>query len=655
MFFPEEMIEVELIVPEENAVAVTNMLAEEGVFHQVDASYVKSNGGAGPAGAAGDWQQRASAFAALERKLLSIMDILGLEEGTPPTDSDAITDVESVRPAVERLEKQVQDVAGDLEAEQKRREQLQSYIQQLEPIKQVAVPVNLMRHPSYVFSVLGLIPEDHLARLETSLAHIPFVLVTLWKDNQRAVVVLAGMQQHADVLDRAARSAYLNPLNLPDEYQGTPQQIIDTLQAEIAQMHQQAVEREGAISELRKQRQEQLQTLLWRVRTGRLLADALARVGRLHYTCLIVGWLPAARLDALTQQLKQVTDDVLVETTPVSRSRAGRDVPVALKSPGILGAFRLLVTIYGRPRYEEIDPTIFIAITFPLLFGAMFGDVGHGLLLALLGGLLASRKVRALRGLADLGTVIIICGLVAAVFGLLYGSVFGVEGILPALWLHPLDNIMGILTTTIGAGVVLLSLGFILGIINACVARDWGALIVGHNGIAGATLYWSLLGIALQLILGKQVIPIPVLIVLAAVAGLAVMFSEALQNLIDGRRPLIEGGVVTYVVQAIFEMADTLISILSNSLSYVRVGAFAVAHAGLSAVFFILAGMVGPTYGIGYWIIVVLGNVFIIGFEGVIVGIQTLRLEYYEFFSKFFKGGGLQYAPLVSLSKRGGE
>jgi V/A-type H+-transporting ATPase subunit I len=652
MFFPEEMIEVELIVPEENAVAVTNMLAEEGMFHQVDASYVKSNGGVE---ATNGWQQKASAFAALERKLQSIMDILGVQEGTPPAEADAIIDVESVRPAVERLEKQVQDVTGDLGAEQKRQEQLQSYIQQLEPIKQVAVPVNLMRHPNYVFSVLGLIPGDHLARLETSLAHIPFELVTLWKDNQRAVVVLAGMQQHADILERAARSAYLNPLNLPEEYQGTPRQIIDALQTEIAQMHQRAAEREGAISELREQRREQLQALLWRVRTGRLLADALARVGRLRYTCLIVGWVPAARLDALTQQLKQVTDDVLIETTPVNRGRAGRDVPVALKSPGILGAFRLLVTIYGRPRYEEIDPTIFIAVTFPLLFGAMFGDVGHGLVLALLGGLLASRKVRALRGLAELGTVITICGLVAAVFGLLYGSVFGVEGVLPALWLHPLDNIMGILMTTIGAGVVLLSLGFILGIINACVARDWGVLIVGHNGIAGAALYWSLLGIALQLILGKQVVPTVVLIALAVVAGVAVMFSEALQHLIERRRPLIEGGVVTYVVQAIFEMADTLISILSNSLSYVRVGAFAVAHAGLSAVFFILAEMVSPAHGVGYWVVVVLGNVFIIGFEGVIVGIQTLRLEYYEFFSKFFKGGGLQYAPLVSLSKRGGE
>ena len=110
---------------------------------------------------------------------------------------------------------------------------------------------------------------------------------------------------------------------------------------------------------------------------------------------------------------------------------------------------------------------------------------------------------------------------------------------------------------------------------------------------------------------------------------------------------MIDGGVVTYAVQIFFEMFETLIGLVSNSLSYVRVGAFAVAHVGLSAVIFILASLVSPGRGVGYWVTLVLGNVFIIGFEGMIVGIQTLRLEYYEFFSKFFTGGGMRYQPLV--------
>jgi V/A-type H+-transporting ATPase subunit I len=117
----------------------------------------------------------------------------------------------------------------------------------------------------------------------------------------------------------------------------------------------------------------------------------------------------------------------------------------------------------------------------------------------------------------------------------------------------------------------------------------------------------------------------------------------------EGHRPIVEGGIGTYAIQGFFELFETLISFLSNSLSYVRVGAFAVAHAGLSAMVFILADLVGPSRGAGYWIAIVVGNLFIVGFEGLIVGIQTMRLEYYEFFSKFFTGGGRPYKPLTLL------
>ena len=127
------------------------------------------------------------------------------------------------------------------------------------------------------------------------------------------------------------------------------------------------------------------------------------------------------------------------------------------------------------------------------------------------------------------------------------------------------------------------------------------------------------------------------------------MFSEPLIHLVEGHRPLIDGGIGTYMIQAVVELFEVVISMLSNTLSYVRVGAFAVAHGGLSAAIFILARLAGggEDGGIGYWITVVLGNIFIIGFEGLIVGIQTMRLSYYEFFSKFFTGGGMRFEPLA--------
>jgi V/A-type H+-transporting ATPase subunit I len=651
MFYPQAMTEIELIIPEKDLVAVTNVLAGQGVFHQVDASYLSSETGLG---SADSWQGKAAAYAALERRVLTTMRALGVEEGPPPpADRAAMIEIETVRPLVEQTEQEVQKASEQSAKEQKRLEQLESYLRQLEPIAGIDLDIGALRNPRYIFSMLGIIPVANLARLQTSLARTPFVLLTLRQDNRTAVVWLAGTQRNADILGRAARSAYLNSLDLPDIHQGTPAEIIQSLHTAIERTQQHIAEQRATMTGLHETHKQQLQTLLWHVRASRMLADAIAHYGRLRYTYLIVGWVPSSGLAGLTQRLKGASDEILIDTNPTQRSSTEQNVPVALHNPGILGSFQQLVTIYARPRYDELDPTTLIAVTFPLLFGAMFGDVGHGLELALLGLLLTSRKVKALRGLAGLGRLITICGAVAMVFGFLYGSIFGVETVLPALWIRPIENIMQILYVSIGAGIVLLSAGFLLNMFNAGMTRDWGRLFFDRNGVAGFVLYWSLLGLAAEALVSGFSIPPSVFAAPVAVAGLAVMFSEVLKHLVEGHRPLVEGGLGTYVIQVFFEMFDTLISFLSNSLSYVRVGAFAVAHAGLSAVFFILAGLISPGHGVGYWIMVVFGNLFIVGFEGFIVGIQTMRLEYYEFFSKFFTGGGMRYKPLTVLPPTG--
>jgi len=284
----------------------------------------------------------------------------------------------------------------------------------------------------------------------------------------------------------------------------------------------------------------------------------------------------------------------------------------------------------------------------------MFGDVGHGLVLALLGSLLASRKVHALRGFSGMGAVVITCGAMATLFGFLYGSVFGFEEVLKPLWIRPIEDIMDILMATIAIGVGLLSLGMVCNIVNAALARRWGRMLFDHNGLAGLAFYWSLIGLAAGAFMGDLPISPILPVALAAVSGLAVTFAEVLEHLVEGHRPLVEDGFSTYLMVALFELFETVIGLLSNTLSYVRMGAFAVAHGALSMVVFIMAEIVSPAHGVGYWVVVALGNLFVIGFEGMIVGIQTLRLEYYEFFSKFFSGGGVRYRPLTLIS-RGGE
>jgi V/A-type H+-transporting ATPase subunit I len=647
MFFPQAMTDIQLIVPARDMMAVTNVLAGQGVFHQVDASYLSSKANLT---LHESWQDKAAEYAVLERRILFVMKSLGVEEGSPENiEKTSMIEIDMALPQVEHLEREVNAASKKLAGEQEKLEQLQTTLQQIEPLAGIDFDMSALRNPQHIFSMLGIIPSANMDRLQTSLARIPFVFLTLRLNRQKAVVWLAGLQNNSDILERAARSAYLNPVSLPADYQGTPSEIIQSLQGDIERTSQRIAKQKEMVTLLHEAHKQQLDSLLWRVRGSRMLVEAVAHFGRLQYTYLIVGWVPTSKVAGLTARLKQVSNEILIESFSRKRGtgNSGENIPVALKNPKLLNPFQALVVTFSQPRYEELDPTFIIAVTFPLLFGAMFGDVGHGLLLALLGGLLVSRKVPALRGLAGLGGLVIACGLVATLFGFLYGSIFGMENILPALWLHPMDNIMEILLITIGAGVVLLSIGFIIGILNAWVVHDWGRLLFDRNGIAGLVLYWSLLGLVASFFIKGIPISSMLFLSIAILSGLTVMLSEALKNLLQGIRPLIEESLFAYAIQVFFELFETVVSFLSNSLSYVRVGAFAVAHVGLSAVFFILAELVSPVHGPGYWIVIILGTVFIVGFEGLIVGIQSMRLEYYEFFSKFYMGGGIQYKPLT--------
>lgn len=647
MFYPQAMTDLQLIVPARDMLALTKVLAGQGVFHQVDASYLSSEAGST---SPDSWQDRAAEYAVLERRILVIMKSLDVEEGLPSSaEQTSMIEIEVARPKVEHIEQEVNKAGDQLASEQKKLEQIESTLRQIEPLAGIDLDMSALRDPQHIFSMLGTMPVANMDRLQTSLARIPFVFLTLLQDRQRAVVWLAGPQNNSDVLERAARSAYLNPVSLPAGHRGTPSEIIESLHTAIERINNRIAEQQYAVAQLHAAYRQQLQALLWRVRGSRMLVEAVAHFGQLQYTYLIVGWVPTSSMPALTEQLRGVSKEILIEAYPGKRGRSRQNIPVALNNPKLLNPFQELVTTFAQPRYEELDPTLLIALTFPLLFGAMFGDLGHGLLLALLGGVLVSRKIPVLRGLAGLGGLIIACGLVATLFGFLYGSIFGMENLLPALWMRPMDNIMLILLITIGAGVVLLSIGFLIGILNAWMARDWGRLLFDRNGIAGLVLYWSIIGLAAGFFIGGFPVPPLVFLTLAAVSGLIVMLSELLEHWIEGIRPLVGESLPTYAIQVFFELFETMVSFLSNSLSYVRVGAFAVAHVGLSAVFFILAGLVSPVHGIGYWLVIALGTIFIVGFEGLIVGIQSMRLEYYEFFSKFFTGGGTHYKPLTLI------
>ena len=652
MFFPEAMNEIELIVPSKDLLAVTNILGKHGVFHQIDSTYLGLEN-LGP----NTWQEKAAGYSNLERRIQLIMQNLNLsEEYSGASDVDSLSDLEPMQSAVDRIEADVKKTSDQLAAEKKSLEQLESQLHQLEPIAGANVNVGALQKSSYLHSVLGIIPAENVSRLETSLSRVPHAFFTLREDPKRPVVWLVGPRSNSDVIDRAVKSAYLNPLVLPEEFEGTPAEINASIRKAIEISNQNISQLNATIARLADEHKQELRKLLWDVHVSRLIADAIARFGQLRNTYVVVGWVPSAVLAGLTQRLKQASREILIQATPIEPAGHSSNVPVALRNPRSLSPFELLVNTYARPRYEEIDPTALIAITFPLLYGAMFGDVGHGLVVAAFGWLVASKVVPALRGLAALGGLLVICGISATIFGFIYGSVFGFEEVLPHL-IRPSQSILQILGIAIGVGIVLLNIGILLNLYNAVRARDWPRFFFDSNGLAGWILYLSFVVLFIQivgkLILSRTIFPSGVITLAWVLMGLttlvAVVFSEPLKHWMEGHRPLVEGSLAIFGVQAFFEMVEKYISMFSNTLSYVRVGAFAIVHAGFTSAVFVIAHLVsgGTEAGIGFWVVVVLGNLFVIGLEAFIVFIQTMRLHYYEFLSKFFRGGGSPYEPLT--------
>ena len=319
--------------------------------------------------------------------------------------------------------------------------------------------------------------------------------------------------------------------------------------------------------------------------------------------------------------------------------------PTKLKNPKLFKPFEMYINMYGLPAYNEMDPTWFVAITYSFIFGAMFGDAGQGLLLFIGGFLLYKFKHIALAG------IISCAGVFSTIFGILFGSFFGFENLFPALWLRPMNNMMtvpfiGKLNTVfivaIGFGMGLILLCMVFNIINAWKAHDTEHIWFDTNSVAGLVFYGSAT-VSIALILTGHTLPGGILLfIMFGIPLILIFFKEPLTALVEKKSEVMPKEKGMFIVQGLFEMFEVLLSYFSNTLSFVRIGAFAVSHAAMMEVVLMLAGFESDHLN---WIVVILGNLFVSGMEGLIVGIQVLRLEYYEMFSRFYKGTGRKFEP----------
>ena len=360
----------------------------------------------------------------------------------------------------------------------------------------------------------------------------------------------------------------------------------------------------------------------------------------------ITGWIDSLDEQKLVKLLEKLCGDRFILS--VVRDH---DAPVRLRNMRMFKPFELIVKMMGTPANSEIDPTPLAAITFVIIFGLMFGDLGQGLVLALAGFIMkfiAGKKAKEFY--AHAGSILLACGLSAAFCGVLYGSVFSSEHLIPALWMHPMENIMRLFSVTIFMGIIIIVVGLCLNIINALINRDYVEALLEKKGLAILVFYSSLVILSIRFAVYRQgpalweicvfVIGPILVFALRGVLG-PVLFKAA--------RP---HNVAEYVTETVMDIVEICLSMFANTISFIRVGAFALSHAGLSIATFTLAGIFDPSLkSVMAVSTLVIGNIVIIVFEGMICGIQSMRLEFYEFFSKFYRGDGTSFSPFILKSK----
>ncbi len=346
----------------------------------------------------------------------------------------------------------------------------------------------------------------------------------------------------------------------------------------------------------------------------------------------LAGWIPAARRAELTQLLAGLGCGVV----PLPRPRTS-EAPTLLDGSPRRRSLSPLVSTYGTVPYADVNPAWLAWGSYVLMFGMMFGDAGHGLIL--LGAAVALRAgwPRPLRRLRAAWPFVAGAGVMAVVFGILYGEFFGPTGLIPAYWLVPLDHPVPLLVAAVAVGAALLAGAYALGTVNRFREGGWRLAAYAPSGIAGALLFSA----ACLAVTGWYLHSGTALIAAAtaAVAALALALAGFLVE---------AGGGGTGVFQAVVELFDFVVRLGSNAVSFARLAAFGLTHAALGLLVWEATRALWHRGGVmiaAAVVVFAVGNAVAFGLEALVAAIQALRLEYYELFSRVFVTQGRPFRP----------
>lgn len=518
----------------------------------------------------------------------------------------------------------------------------------IEKFKSIDSKINDLTDCEYVKVRFGKLPKESYDKLSLQNEYENLLFFPCTNDNLYYWGIYFAPVEKLDEVDRIFSGLYFENVEI-DSFDGTIDERIESLKKNFKELSEKIEELDKRIESLWKQQMGQCLRVYSKLKELEAFYGIKKFAARYNESFILVGWIPAENEREFCSKLSEING--VEYSTETGRNTLSHSPPVRLKNKKLFRPFEFFVDTYGLPSYDEIDPTAFVSITYTILFGIMFADLGQGLIVSIVGYLMW--KLKGMK----LGKPLISCGISSALFGTLFGSVFGYEDALNPFYRKvfglkekPIEVMNSsttnmIIYSAVGIGIVLLILAMILNIYSLLRRRKYGDALFSQNGVSGLIFYMATVDLLLDTMMFHMgIVNMTYVIVFIVIPLIFIMFSEILTKIINGESDWQPESWGDYLAQSIFELFEVVLSYVTNTMSFLRVGAFVLVHAGMMMVVFTIAEMLG---GMGYIVAVVIGNIFVMCLEALLAGIQVLRLEFYELFSRFFEGQGRPFNPVT--------
>lgn len=590
--------------------------------------------------------KRENRYTKILNKISDLLNGLGINgELEEITEDDLINvDVTEIENEVASISRKIDRISRFKKKLVKEEERLEDLKRHVLLMKNMDLDLAELKNLSYISLIFGRVNRNDFERLIKNIVDLPILTLEVYRDEECVWFFTFTKKENEERAHSILDSVYYTELELPSRVKGEPREILSRAEHRLKRIKIAYDEISLEKKKFKHLYGKKLKKFYKKLKLLNII-DGISNqyYGEVDHLFIVNGWIPEDREREFKEKLENDFSDIIYASQKVNPDNKNENPPTVLRNKKWVKPFESLVELYGTPRYGEIDPSPFMAVTYLLIFGMMFGDVGQGLVFAFLGWFIYKGWIKV--GNSIVGQLLISLGLSSTFFGFLFGSIFGVEHVLPALWIRPMKNIMFWLGLTIGFGVIMMIISMIFNLINSFRNNDIGEGVFSRHGLIGIFFYiFALSSLIFYLTKGKLIFDLPITVFLLVFPLILIMLEKPLVNLIKNKKRILPAKPGSYFLEAVFEVFDTLISYLSNTVSFVRIGAFTLNHIGLFMAVFMLADMIENS--LGSILIIIAGNILIMTLEALVVAIQVLRLEFFELFGKFFKGDGNKFSPV---------